>query len=395
MEASVRFDADLVRRYDRPGPRYTSYPTAVQFHDRFREAEYRAAAARTNQVNPPAPLSLYVHIPFCASPCFYCGCTKVITRSREQAENYLSRLYREIEMQAELFGRGRVVDQLHFGGGTPTFLNPWQLEDLLKKLDWSFSLRKDGGREFSIEIDPRTCDPDTVDLLARAGVNRMSLGIQDFDPDVQQAVNRVQSPEQTFALMDRARRAGFESVSVDLIYGLPKQNRDRFARTLDRVIGARPDRFAVYSYAHLPHMFKPQKRIHAEDLPSGAEKLALLGLTIEKLTGAGYVYIGMDHFALPDDDLAVALREGSLHRNFQGYSTHADCDLVALGASSIGKLDDTYAQNYKSLHDYYQAIDSGHLAVHRGLELNDDDRLRRAVIARVSLRRLDTGSELD
>jgi oxygen-independent coproporphyrinogen-3 oxidase len=386
MEASVRFDADLVRRYDRPGPRYTSYPTAVQFHDGFREAEYRAAAAKTNGATPPAPLSLYVHVPFCASPCFYCGCTKVITRSREQAENYLTRLYREIELQAELFDRERVVDQLHFGGGTPTFLNPWQLEDLLKKLDWHFNLRKDNAREFSIEIDPRTCEPDTIDLLARAGVNRMSLGIQDFDPEVQVAVNRVQSPEQTFELMDRARSAGYKSVSVDLIYGLPKQNRMRFDRTLDLVIEAKPDRLAVYSYAHLPHMFKPQKRIHAEDLPSGAEKLALLGLTMEKLTSAGYVYIGMDHFALPDDELAVALREGTLHRNFQGYSTHADCDLVALGVSSIGKLGDTYAQNYKTLHDYYQAIDAGHLAVHRGLELNDDDRLRRSVIQSIMCR---------
>jgi len=386
METSVEFDADLVRRYDRPGPRYTSYPTAVQFHDGFREAEYRAAAAKTNGKTPPAPLSLYIHVPFCASPCFYCGCTKIITRSREQAESYLTRLYREIELQAELFDRNRTVDQLHFGGGTPTFLNPWQLEDLLKKLDWHFTLRKDDAREFSIEIDPRTCEPDTVDLLARAGVNRMSLGIQDFDPEVQQAVNRIQSPEQTFALMDRARRAGYKSVSVDLIYGLPKQNRQRFDRTLDEVIAAKPDRLAVYSYAHLPHMFKPQKRINPADLPSGAEKLALLGLTMEKLTSAGYVYIGMDHFALPDDELAVALRQGSLHRNFQGYSTHADCDLVALGVSSIGKLGDTYAQNYKTLHDYYQAIDAGHLAVHRGLALNDDDRLRRSVIQSIMCR---------
>jgi oxygen-independent coproporphyrinogen-3 oxidase len=386
METSVQFDADLVRRYDRPGPRYTSYPTAVQFHDGFREAEYRAAAANTNGKTPPAPLSLYVHVPFCSSPCFYCGCTKIITRSREQAENYLTRLYREIEMQAELFDDVRVVDQLHFGGGTPTFLNPWQLEDLLKKLGWHFKLREDDSREFSIEIDPRSCTPETVELLARAGVNRMSLGIQDFDPEVQQAVNRIQSPEETFALMDRARRSGYKSVSVDLIYGLPKQNRQRFDRTLDLVIGAKPDRLAVYSYAHLPHMFKPQKRINAADLPSGAEKLALLGLTMEKLTAAGYVYIGMDHFALPDDELAVALAEGSLHRNFQGYSTHADCDLVALGVSSIGKLGDTYGQNYKTLHDYYEAIDSGHLAVHRGLELNDDDRLRRSVIQSIMCR---------
>ncbi len=386
MEAKVHFDADLVRSYDRPGPRYTSYPTAVQFHDGFREPEYRAAAAATNGATPPAPLSLYVHVPFCASPCFYCGCTKVITRSREQAENYLTRLYREIELQAELFDGERTVDQLHFGGGTPTFLNPWQLEDLLKKLSWHFRLREDASREFSIEIDPRTCEPDTIDLLARAGINRMSLGIQDFDPEVQAAVNRIQSQEETFALMDRARAAGFKSVSVDLIYGLPKQNREKFSRTLEQVIGARPDRLAVYSYAHLPHMFKPQKRIHAEDLPSGAEKLALLGLTIETLTAAGYVYIGMDHFALPNDELAVALREGSLHRNFQGYSTHADCDLVALGVSSIGRLADTYSQNYKTLHDYYQAIDSGHLAVHRGLALNDDDRLRRAVIQSIMCR---------
>jgi oxygen-independent coproporphyrinogen-3 oxidase len=395
METSVQFDADLVRRYDRPGPRYTSYPTAVQFHDGFREAEYRAAAAKTNGRTPPSPLSLYIHVPFCASPCFYCGCNKIITRSREQAENYLTRLYREIELQAELFDKDRVVDQLHFGGGTPTFLNPWQLEDLLKKLDWHFALRKDDTREFSIEIDPRTCEPDTVDLLARAGVNRMSLGIQDFDPQVQQAVNRIQSAEQTFALMDRARRAGYKSVSVDLIYGLPKQNRERFSRTLDEVIAAKPDRLAVYSYAHLPHMFKPQKRINPADLPSGAEKLALLGLTMEKLTSAGYVYIGMDHFALPGDELAVALREGSLHRNFQGYSTHADCDLVALGVSSIGKLGDTYAQNYKTLHDYYQAIDAGHLAVHRGLALNDDDRLRRAVIQMIMCRARVEFAEVD
>ena len=395
METSVEFDADLVRRYDRPGPRYTSYPTAVQFHDGFREPEYREAAARTNGKTPPAPLSLYIHVPFCSSPCFYCGCNKIITRSREQAENYLTRLYREIELQAELFDKDRVVDQLHFGGGTPTFLNPWQLEDLLKKLDWHFDLRKDDSREFSIEIDPRTCEPDTVDLLARAGLNRMSLGIQDFDPEVQQAVNRVQSPGQTFALMDRARRAGYKSVSVDLIYGLPKQSRERFDRTLDEVIAAKPDRLAVYSYAHLPHMFKPQKRINPADLPSGAVKLALLGLTMEKLTSAGYVYIGMDHFALPGDELAVALREGTLHRNFQGYSTHADCDLVALGVSSIGKLGDTYAQNYKTLHDYYQAIDAGHLAVHRGLQLNDDDRLRRAVIQSIMCRARVDFAEVD
>ncbi len=386
MNTAVRFDADLVRRYDRPGPRYTSYPTAVQFHDGFREPEYRAAAAATNQVVPPAPLSLYVHIPFCASPCFYCGCNKVITRSREQAENYLKRLYAEIEMQAALFDKGRPVDQLHFGGGTPTFLNGWQLEDLLRKLGYHFSMRADAGREYSIEIDPRTCSPDTIDLLANIGFNRMSLGIQDFDPEVQEAVNRIQSPEDTFALMDRARERGFKSVSVDLIYGLPKQDRARFSKTLDLVTAARPDRLAVYSYAHMPHLFKPQKQIKLADLCPPEEKLALLGLTIERLTQAGYIYIGMDHFALPDDELAIALRENTLHRNFQGYSTHADCDLVALGVSSIGKLGHTYAQSFKTLHDYYQAIDSGHLPVHRGIQLTDEDVLRREVIQQLMCR---------
>ena len=383
METSVKFDADLVRRYDRPGPRYTSYPTAVQFHDGFREAEYRNAAASTNGATPPAPLSLYVHVPFCASPCFYCGCTKIITRNREQAESYLTRLYREIELQAALFDRERVVDQLHFGGGTPTFLNPWQLEDLLKKLGWHFQLRSDDQREFSIEIDPRTCDLDTVDLLARAGMNRMSLGIQDFDPEVQQAVNRIQSPEQTFAILERARRAGFKSVSVDLIYGLPKQNRERFGHTLDRVLAERPDRFAVYSYAHLPHMFKPQKRIKSEDIPSGAEKLALLGLTMDKLTGAGYVYIGMDHFAREGDELARALAGGGLHRNFQGYTTKAGSELCGFGMSSISQNDRAYRQNHKELGDWHAALAAGRLPAHKGYRLTDEDRLRRDVIMRV------------
>ncbi len=386
QDSRVQFDAGLLSRYDRPGPRYTSYPTAVQFHERFGEAEYRAAAATSNDCSPPAPLSIYVHIPFCASPCFYCGCTKVITRNRTQAVTYLERLEREIEMQAALFDDARPIDQLHLGGGTPTFLDAEQISGLMATLGRHFAMRSDASREYSIEVDPRTVDPDMVDALAAAGFNRMSLGIQDFDPEVQKSVNRVQSSQATFALMARAAETGFKSVSVDLIYGLPLQTPQSFARTLDLVIGAKPDRLAVYSYAHMPHLFKPQKKILAEQLPSATEKLGLLELTIERLTGAGYVYIGMDHFAQPDDELAIALQDGSLQRNFQGYSTHAECDLVALGVSSIGAIANTYAQNYKALPDYYRAIDSGQLAIHRGIGLTADDRLRRAVIQSVMCR---------
>ena len=379
---STIFDADLVRRYDQPGPRYTSYPTAVQFHAGFGLAEYQAAARASN--GPAArPLSLYVHVPFCESPCFYCGCNKVITRDHAKATGYLARLGREIVLQGALYDRGRVVDQLHLGGGTPTFLSDAELGALLEELGGQFALRSDAGREHSIEIDPRTVSPERLASLRRLGFNRISLGVQDFDAQVQAAVNRVQSPADTLALIRRARELAIDSVSVDLIYGLPQQTRASFARTLERVIAARPDRIAAYSYAHLPHIFKAQRRIKSEHLITPAEKLGLLGLTVETLTDAGYIYIGMDHFALPSDELVRAQLDGTLQRNFQGYSTRAECDLVALGVSSISKVGDSYAQNAKTLHEYYRMIDAGTLAVQRGVALSADDRIRRDVIQRL------------
>jgi oxygen-independent coproporphyrinogen-3 oxidase len=377
---SAVFDESLIRRYDRPGPRYTSYPTALQFSPSFGPEEFLAAARASNAGAPPRPLSIYVHVPFCANPCFYCGCTKVITRDRRQGERYLAQLGREIDLVGAAFSRRRPVDQLHLGGGTPTFLSTDQIAELLGMLARRFSLSRDGAREFSIEVDPRTVDAAAVAQLAVLGFNRVSLGIQDFDPRVQAAVNRVQSAEHTLGLIRAARAAGIRSVSVDLIYGLPMQTAESFARTLDVVAAASPDRVAVYSYAHLPHLFKPQKQIRSPDLPSPAEKLALLGLTVERLSAAGYVYVGMDHFARPDDELVKAQRAGSLHRNFQGYSTQADCDLVGLGVSSISKIGDTYAQNAKTLGRYYAAIDAVRPATERGIRLTAEDALRRDVI---------------
>jgi oxygen-independent coproporphyrinogen-3 oxidase len=379
LSTDTIFDADLVRRYDRPGPRYTSYPTAVQFHTGFGVAEYQAAA-RASNAGPPKPLSIYVHVPFCESPCFYCGCNKVNTRDHARANPYLEHLYLEIERQGALFDRSRPVNQLHFGGGTPTFLSDAELTALLGRLRQHFTLCDDPGREYSIEIDPRTVSAARLETLSRLGFNRISLGVQDFDPAVQQAVNRVQSCEDTLALIRRARELPIDSVSIDLIYGLPRQSRESFARTLEIVIAARPDRIAAYSYAHLPHLFKPQRQIKAGDLITPAEKLGLLGLTVETLTRAGYVYIGMDHFALPTDELVRAQAYGTLQRNFQGYSTRAECDLVALGVSSISKVGDTYAQNAKTLPEYYKRIAAGTLAVERGVALDAEDRLRRDVI---------------
>jgi oxygen-independent coproporphyrinogen III oxidase len=377
---SAVFDESLIRRYDRPGPRYTSYPTALQFSPSFGPDAFLDAARASNAGAPPKPLSIYVHVPFCASPCFYCGCNKIITRDARRGERYLAKLGREIELVGVAFSRHRPVDQLHLGGGTPTFLSTDQIAELLGLLERNFSMSSDDAREFSIEIDPRTVDAAGVARLAALGFDRVSLGIQDFDPRVQAAVNRVQSAEHTLGLIGAARAAGICSVSVDLIYGLPMQTADSFARTLDVVADASPDRLAVYSYAHLPHLFKAQKQIRSPDLPSPAEKLALLGLTVERLTAAGYVYVGMDHFARPDDELVKAQQNGGLHRNFQGYSTQADCDLVGLGVSSISKVGATYSQNSKTLDGYYAAIDAGRPATDRGIRLTAEDTLRRDVI---------------
>ncbi len=383
MQSPLLFDADLIRRYDRAGPRYTSYPTAVQFHDGFDEAQYRGHALASNAVLPPRPLSLYFHLPFCATVCYYCACNKVITKNRGRAELYLQRLYREIELQGELFDRSRPVDQLHWGGGTPTFLSHGQMAELMAETGQWFGLRNDDAGEYSIEIDPRAVGADTVALLRELGFNRMSLGVQDFDPAVQRAVNRVQSEQETFAVIDAARDKGFRSVSVDLIYGLPLQSVASFERTLHTLLAAEPDRISVFNYAHLPEMFKTQRQIDAGQLPSAAEKLRILQSTIEHLQTAGYVYIGMDHFARPDDELAVAQRAGTLYRNFQGYSTHADCDLVSFGISAIGMVGTSYSQNVKSIEEYERCLDNGHLPIHRGFELGPDDLLRRELITRL------------
>jgi len=378
--SSINFDPDLIRRYDKAGPRYTSYPTAVQFHTGFGEAQYRVWAQQTNEEPIPRPLSLYFHIPFCDTVCFYCACNKVVTKNRSKALPYLDHLYRELALQGALFDRDRHVDQLHWGGGTPTFLSHAQMEELMAETRRHFKLRDNDEGEYSIEIDPREADRETVAVLRRLGFNRMSLGVQDFDPRVQKAVNRHQSYAETMVVMGAARDEGFKSVSVDLIYGLPFQSVGSFARTLDTVIEASPDRISVFNYAHLPELFMPQRRINADELPSPAEKLDILAMAIERLTGAGYVFIGMDHFAKPDDELAVAQRSRTLYRNFQGYSTHADCDLVAMGITAISMVGDTYSQNVKTLDEYYAALDAGRLPILRGVELTPDDRLRRRVI---------------
>lgn len=376
----VEFDSDLVQRYDGPGPRYTSYPTAVQFHEGFGADDYARLARLSNAGDQVRPLSLYAHIPFCHSLCYYCACHKIVTRTPGVADQYLDYLFREAAMHAELYDSSRPVRQLHLGGGTPTYLTDEQMTRLMNGLGEHFPLLTEGDREYSIEIDPRTTGAETIPLLAALGFNRLSMGIQDFDPRVQRAVNRVQAPDHTLGLLHQARDEGFLSVSVDLIYGLPFQNMERFQQTLELVVDARPDRIATYNYAHLPRMVKAQRLIREEDLPSPAEKLELLTGTVEFLTRSGYEYIGMDHFALPEDELVKARDAGTLHRNFQGYSTHSDCDLVALGVSSIGKLDTCYSQNLKQRKDYYEALDAGRLPIFRGVELNPDDVLRRAVI---------------
>jgi oxygen-independent coproporphyrinogen-3 oxidase len=378
---TAEFDLDLIKRYDGRGPRYTSYPTAVQFHDGFTEEDYKRLALASNAGDPEThPLSIYVHVPFCHSLCYYCGCHKIITRHQHSADPYVEHLVEEMRLQGRLFDPRRRVDQLHFGGGTPTFLNDAQFTKVMEGLFNNFGLHHGEQREYSIEIDPRSVDENTIPRLAELGFNRLSLGIQDFDPDVQQAVNRLQDEEWTLYLIRQAREHGFRGVSVDLIYGLPKQTADSFTHTLESVVQAKPDRIAAYSYAHLPEMFRAQRLIRNEDMPSAAEKLALLTRTVEFLTDRGYEYIGMDHFALPEDDLVKARNNGTLHRNFQGYSTHAELDLIGLGVSAIGKVGHSYSQSIKLRHDYYDAIDAGHIPVLRGVELTPDDVLRREVI---------------
>ncbi|WP_262381123.1 MULTISPECIES: oxygen-independent coproporphyrinogen III oxidase [unclassified Pseudomonas] len=377
---AFEFNRALVQKYDRPGPRYTSYPTAPQFHSAFALDDYQQAVAASNQALAPKALSVYIHIPFCQSLCYYCGCHKIITRKTHRAVEYLGYLKREIQMQAALFDRARPLTQLHLGGGTPTYLDDGQLAELMDCLAQGFSLDTSDNHEFSIEVDPRTISVERIHNLRGLGFNRLSFGVQDFDADVQAAVNRVQSEEQIVQLVLAARQARFKSISVDLIYGLPLQTVASFDVTLGKLIALRPDRVAAYSYAHLPTQIRAQRMIRPEDMPPPERKLELLELTIRRLTEAGYVYIGMDHFALPDDELALARANGTLQRNFQGYSTHADCDLIGLGVSAIGKVGDSYSQSVKELSQYYARIDAGLLPVQRGYRLNADDVLRRDVI---------------
>ncbi|HEY7642733.1 MAG TPA: oxygen-independent coproporphyrinogen III oxidase, partial [Steroidobacteraceae bacterium] len=322
MSEALQFDAATLRRYDRPGPRYTSYPTAPHFGSQFTEEMLREEIQRINTAGKTRRLSLYVHVPYCFSPCFYCGCNRTITRDRSRARLYLERLKQEIRMLGDLFDRDHEAVQVHLGGGTPNFMRPGEISELLATLGNYFFLNASAGRDFSIELDPRHVAPADIAHYARIGFNRASLGVQDFDPEVQRAVNRIQSVEETQRVIDACRSAGFRSINVDLIYGLPKQTIGGFSRTLDTVLASRPDRLAVYSYAHLPAMFKAQRHIETTDLPDGEAKLALLALAIEKLSAAGYSYIGMDHFALPNDDLAQAQEHGTLQRNFMGYTTH-------------------------------------------------------------------------
>ncbi|MBC7918141.1 MAG: oxygen-independent coproporphyrinogen III oxidase [Rhodoferax sp.] len=370
----------LVRRFDVSGPRYTSYPTADRFIEAYTAQDYTQAL--TQRRDGPSvlasPLSLYVHIPFCESLCYYCACNKIITKHHERSAQYLRYLGREVDLHTALVGMGQVVSQLHLGGGSPTFMNDDELRQLMGMLRRNFSFAPGG--EYSIEVDPRTVDAQRLDTLAELGFNRLSFGVQDFDPAVQKAVHRVQPAEQVFALVEAARAKGFESINVDLIYGLPRQTPESFARTLEQVVQLRPDRIALYAYAHLPERFKPQRRINTIELPAGSAKLSMLSQSLTTFMGAGYVYVGMDHFALPGDSLAVAKRQGRLHRNFQGYSTQPDCDLIALGVSSIGRIGASYSQNAKTLDEYYDLLDQGRFPVVRGLALTRDDLLRRAVI---------------
>jgi oxygen-independent coproporphyrinogen-3 oxidase len=377
----VFFDDDLIRRYDGRGPRYTSYPTALQFHDGFSADDYRHHARSSNSSG--RPLSLYVHIPFCKTLCYYCACNKIVTRNAERVKKYMRHLDQEIDMQSELFDRSRKIEQLHFGGGTPTYLDEVQMRALMGHLRSAFNFDESDSHEFSIEVDPRTVDSKMMAILSELGFNRLSLGIQDFDPQVQLAVNRIQSTEEVSALIRDARAHQFRSVSFDLIYGLPHQTVDTFDKTLDKALEMRPDRLAIYNYAHLPGRFKGQRMINDADIPKPETKLDILRHTINKLGNSEYVYIGMDHFALPDDDLVRAQRDRTLQRNFQGYSTHRECDLIALGVSAIGSIGNIYAQNTTSTAEYEAILESGELPIVRGIEVDNDDLLRADAISQL------------
>ncbi|MEJ5074600.1 oxygen-independent coproporphyrinogen III oxidase [Enterobacter ludwigii] len=372
-EQLIDWDLALIQKYNYSGPRYTSYPTALEFSDAFGETDFQHSVARY----PERPLSLYVHIPFCHKLCYFCGCNKIVTRQQHKADQYLDALEQEIVHRAPLFA-GRKVSQLHWGGGTPTYLNKAQISRLMQLLRGHFEFLADV--EISIEVDPREIELDVLDHLRGEGFNRLSMGVQDFNKEVQRLVNREQDEEFIFALLNRAREIGFTSTNIDLIYGLPKQTPESFAFTLKRVAELNPDRLSVFNYAHMPTLFAAQRKIKDEDLPSAQQKLDILQETITSLTETGYQFIGMDHFARPGDELAIAQREGVLHRNFQGYTTQGDSDLLGLGVSAISMIGDSYAQNQKELKRYYQQVDESGNALWRGIALTQDDCIRRDVI---------------
>ncbi|WP_425445692.1 oxygen-independent coproporphyrinogen III oxidase [Vibrio albus] len=369
----IVWDQAVLDKYNYSGPRYTSYPTALEFHEAFTSAEFDMACTQY----PERPLSIYIHIPFCHKLCYFCGCNKVITRHSHKADEYLDSLEHEIRQRAFLLNQRRVT-QLHFGGGTPTFLSKRQFTRLMAILRAEFYFEPDA--EISIEVDPRELELDMLDHLRSEGFNRLSIGVQDFSKEVQKTVNREQDEDFIIAMVERARELGFRSTNLDLIYGLPKQTQESFAETLQQVLEMKPGRLSVFNYAHMPQLFAAQRKLKESEMPEAKEKMAILQQTIETLTDAGYQFIGMDHFALPDDELATAQRNGVLHRNFQGYTTQGDCDLIGFGVSAISMIGDCYAQNQKDLKLYYQQVDEMRHALWKGVSLNDDDLLRRKVI---------------
>jgi len=371
----------LLQKFDVNGPRYTSYPTVDRFVEAFTENAYKEALEQRRLHPINQPLSIYIHIPFCESLCFYCACNKIVTKHHERSREYLDYLKKEIDLHLDYLGQKQVVSQLHLGGGSPTFFSDEEIKELFNKLKEVFVLNPQG--KYSIEVDPRTVDSKRLKRLKEIGFNRLSFGVQDFNPDVQKAVHRIQSFDQIASLMNSAHEDGYESINMDLIYGLPLQTTETFNETLDQVISLKPDRIALYAYAHLPHRFKPQRRIHEDDIPPAKNKITMLSLAIEKFLENGYVYVGMDHFALPSDSLAIAKRQGRLHRNFQGYSTQPDCDIIALGVSAIGRIGANYNQNAKELEDYYDHLNHGRFPIIKGLALSKDDIVRRAVIMEI------------
>ncbi len=380
---TTSFDPHLIQRFDRQGPEYTTYPAVDQFYPGFNVADYRQQVQASNDELIPRPLSLYIHIPFCDSLCYYCSCNKKVSQHSEQAVPYLAALHREIQLQSELFDDDRKVVQLYFGGGTPTYLSNTQLSRLMSRLGEHFNLPAKKKREWSIEVDPRTVNLARIDLLADLGFNYLNLGVQDFDAQVQKAVNRIHQPEHTDQLISRAREQGFDSISIDLIYGLPHQTPESFISTVDTVMQMRPDRLSIYNYTHKPKLFPSQQLIHSRDLPSPETKLSMLGDTVERLLRAGYRHIGMFHFALETDSLSIAQDKGRLQRNLQGYSTKAQCELLGLGVSAIGQVGNCYSQNHKDISAYQAALENQTLAISRGIILREEDRLRRAIIQQI------------